>query len=30
MKQPFDLGCNVMKVEVVSEDMDVRENGAKV
>jgi len=25
----FDLGCNVMRVEVVLEDVGARENGAK-
>jgi hypothetical protein len=29
MKTKFDLRCNVVRVEVVSKDMGVRENGAK-
>jgi hypothetical protein len=26
----YDSGCNAMRVEVVSKDMGVRENGAKM
>ncbi len=29
-KQPFDLGCTAMRVEVVQKDVGVKENGAKM
>jgi hypothetical protein len=29
-KKPFDSKCRMVKVEVVFEDMGVRENGAKM